>query len=316
MQDPKKIESVRWSCQYQLNLGIDEKDITSIHIRIPRDYWSVKTLRISENLIESVQDIGSKVDRLINSHLDPDSGYDGFVINPSEPYRIDPGLLDLVRLVLTTESELDEFESQLKTLEGKIDFGSGGFYEPIVRYRLGLAWKIIPRFKIYAHANLWLYWISKSLNQVVQFRELIEQHDYYKEVGEDGFPFLAFPPLLTAAISCTAVLEEVGAMYVNAFGGEDVKSVKTDNTSCREILRLLEEVYPDVDNFDLDIVEEEVIDSRDDYSHYMMRRATTIEQNSVDNFLEGIGQAFRLIRGLAQSLFLRTIDEESEGSPD
>lgn len=309
------IESVRWSCQYQLNLGVNRNDINRLYIPTPRDYWTVKLLRISEELIETVQNIGSQIDRLINTHLDPESGYDGYAVNPSEPYRIDPWLLDLVKLVLTTESELDEFQSRLKTLEGRVDFGTGGFYEPIVRQRLGLAWKIIPRFKMYAHANLWLYWISKSLNQIVQFKGLIEEDGYYKEVGEDGFPFLAFPPLLTAAISCTAVLEEVGAEYINAFGGKGVKSVDTDETNCSEILQLLEDVYPDIDRFDLDIIEREVIGSRNDYSHYMMRRATTIEQNTVDDFIEGIGHSFRLIGDLSQSLFLRTIDKGSESNP-
>lgn len=311
MREPQKLESARWFNDQLFSKEVDGNRYSRIGVPNALDYWCVKALRVSDSLLKQVQETGKYVEQLLDSYLDPESGYDGHVSTFSEPYHIDSRLLKLIEQIQRVEPKLDHYHQQLKSIEQEIDFGRSGFYEPIARNRLSLSWRIIPRFKTFLHSHVWLFWIGKSLDQAVIFRDLIDEYGYYRELDDDAFAFIAFPAILNAALSCTAVLEEVGAEYINAFGKNGNK-INTDNTSCSKILDGLDGVYPQYNEYEVELIKREVVEQRNIFSHYMTKRADSVNYDSMEEFRLGISRAFWLISRLSTGLIHRTLNDEGE----
>ncbi len=305
------MEAARWVTNQLLLNDSDPEKIQRIPVPLPQDYWSIKAVRISDSLFEDIQDSGVLIESILDEHLNND--YAGHVVDPSEPYHIDRALVELVREIERVEPLLDQYHSRLKTAESSIQYGIGTFYESLARQRLSLSWKLIPRFKISAHTHLWLLWISKSLDQAVQFRNLLVEYDHYQDLGESAFGYLAFPALLNTAVSCTAVLEELGVEYLQAFREADNQD-SYNHTTCNSVLDDLSTTFPDFDNYETDLIREEVVEARDTFSHYMINRRDSVSTSTLDDFVRAIGQAFGLITSLATDLIWRTVREQEQDS--
>ncbi|QLC34304.1 hypothetical protein EFA46_008825 [Halarchaeum sp. CBA1220] len=134
------------------------------------------------------------------------------------------------------------------------------------------------------------------------------EHGYYDDLGVEGFGLVAFPPLITATLSCTAVLEDVGCIYINKYREPGEECINPDETRVGKILDLIEKRYPDSSDFDLDKIDQEVIQRRDEYAHYMERRQQTVTAEETDQFIEGIAEAFWLIRNLSRDYNTRLLE--------
>lgn len=307
MQKPRDLEAIRWWCAYAINSG-EEPDSMRIYDKYcPEEYWSVAVLRKSEEVRSVVTDVVDRVISTMDRHFNPPENLAGYAFDPSVPYNIEPELFELVHTVVGTEKTLEEYNDELQQLSEKIDFTSESFYQDAARIRLKLMWKLLPRIRLFIHSHLWLLWISQSLNQANEFRRLIVEHGYFEDLGAEAYSLLAFPPILTAAISCTAVLEEVGCKYVNSHRDSGTESIDPENTSCRRVLRALEDVHIDSSEYDFERILQEVVEPRDVYSHYMIQRQSEIDLESIDGFMKGVSEAFFLIRDLAIELVVRPI---------
>lgn len=294
MREYGHIETVRWFLDETVVAMDGELPSKFLSIPTPHDYYHIYILRVTTRLLNYIYSTSQECSEIFESEVLSENNADGYALDISMPIKLSPGIVKTAILIEEAEEKLQQYQQQLTVFSEKASFDNNGILEDLARRRLSLLDKLIDRTRLFHHAHLWLHWTSESLDQAAQIRTLIEEHGRFEEAGEDAYAFFAFPPLIVATLSCTAMIEEVGAKYINQFTSD---SVNTDKTSSSRVLNLLDKYYADIDDFDIESVYS-IIDARNEIAHYMTTRKNVVEIDLFQQYADGVAQSIFLVRNL------------------
>jgi len=222
-------------------------------------------------------------------------------MEPALPTQISSGITRLSAIIGDADKTLTEFEDQFNDYAQRADFRDGSAYSKHAKTELSNSLGLIDIQRLHLHTYLWTLWAMDSLEQANRFGGHIENPDTRPELPVGSFQYVAHAPLVVATLSTTALIEEVGGTYINKKTEMTGSSVDFDNTSCSGVLSKLEQHYPTIGEYDVDAIRSHVVNSRNDFSHYITRRGDAI---TLDNFEE----YYLALRG-GLSLVLKIVDQ-------
>jgi|GEM_PF-682393 hypothetical protein len=271
------------------------------------DPWHVAIIRNGQQLCNYAQAVIIKAINNYHQQRQIEQNTDGRVVNMHHPVRLSGGVQDAIELLETVEPILDDFEESFEILNENAGFRSGDIYENVSKNALNFQEKIIPRVRLHIHTYLWILWTHESLNQAIQFHGLMETRHEFEELTHASFPYISHPPLIVATIACSAMLEEVGATWLNAY--VDKIDYKMDNTSAGSVMSDIEMHYSQSHEFDVEGIEEWVVDTRNDISHYVTRRGGTVSLDEFEEFAVAVQEGINLVDSLLSELVVPPIEE-------
>lgn len=233
----------------------------------------------------------------------------GRLIDPAMPVQMSGGLYKIARQLDSGEPALRGFENRLQDLEAEAEFGTGDGYESVGRMALKLSKEIIERTRLHLHAHLWMLWTLEGVSQASQIHSVMTEYETHSDMPEGAFEYLAHPPIIVSTMACTAMIEEVGAVYINK---ETDYSVDYDGTRCSEVLRKLEKGYSRSENHDFEVISESLIPKRTDFAHYMRRRQSGMGEAELIEHTEAAMETLKLIRALVTDLLSDKLNEHFE----
>ena len=272
-----------------------------------QDPWQVAIVRTGQELCNYVHTAVMQAVDNYHEQIRIEQNTDGRVIEIRHPVRLSGGVQDATELLEMVEPMLNEFEQRFETLNQRAEFGHGGIYEKLAKDALNFQDTIIPRARLHIHTYLWILWTHESLNHSIQFHGLMENQHHFEDLTNASFPYISHPPLIVAIIACSAMIEEVGATWLNAY--VDEAHHKMDNTSVAEIVHDIKTHYSQSDKFDFEGIEEWVVNNRNDISHYVTRRGETVGLDEVEEFAIAVQQGVNLVDTLLSELVLPPVEE-------
>ncbi|TQQ79188.1 hypothetical protein EGH24_12415 [Halonotius terrestris] len=301
MRDFGDVEAVRIS----LNSGIKRDGKTSV--QMPQDRWNAAIIRESQQLCQFVQTTVEQAIETYYDQLNIEANSDGRVVAIRHPVRLSGGVLDTIRLLEEIEPILDQYVDSHEQYAEIASFSAADIYEEVAKEGLNFCTTIIPRVRLFAHTYLWILWTHESLRQANRFAGLLMGEHDFEQFSESAFPYIAHPPLIVATIACSTMIEEVGANYINAYVAAE--SYDLDETSPRQVLKDIEEHYPESGDYDTTKIDELVIDARNDISHYVTGRGETITLRDFEEFYQAVGEGMRLVNSMLLNLIQPPIVE-------
>ena len=135
----------------------------------------------------------------------------------------------------------------------------------------------------------------------------MEREDRFSGVGGNAFAYVAHPPIIVSTLACTAMIEEIGAEYINQFVSG--KSVDLNKTRASDILETLADEFPNHPDFDISAIDETIVTARHDIAHYLRKRpeAVTVE-NHEEHMAQGLA-SIRLVGMLADQLLTQVVQD-------
>jgi len=149
---------------------------------------------------------------------------------------------------------------------------------------------------------MWGQWISESLWQADELATNLQNDEsrYLQQYGSEMFSYIAHPPLLVAVLTSATMVEEVGAVTAKELDtGVDPE---LDDTQLEEVIGWLRDEGLAPENIDLDVLDDTLRDARNELSHSMTARGTTVTLNSFETFVEAVQMAVELGLSLADRL--------------
>jgi hypothetical protein len=242
-----------------------------------------------------------------HDQIQADLKADGRIVDISSPVQLSNGVVETIKLIESGEPALREFEETILSLGERASFDGHPEYERLSKASLNLVDKIVPRTQLFLHTYLWIQWTTESLRQANQFAEQITDEQKYEDISESAFSYIAHPPLIVATIACTTMIEEVGTAYINSFA--DGKHHNPENTNVSEVLKDVAEEYVDSDEFDFTAIDDHVVGSRNEISHYIRRRKNVVSIADFEEFHQAVMEGVRLVNELLTELIDRPLNE-------
>lgn len=271
-----------------------------------QDPWHVATIREGQNLCKFVQTVVAEAVDNYYRQIQKDHSSAARAIDIRHPVRLSGGIRNAIGLLETAESTLDQFEESFKILNSKAEFGQNDLYEELAKDTLNFQDTIISRTRLYVHTQLWFLWVVESFNHAARFHGLMKNDHDFEELTSNSFPYISHPPLIVAIIACSTMIEEVGARWLNAYVS-DVHH-KIDETSVRCIIDDIETHYAQSDAYNLGEIEEWIVDTRNEISHYVTRRGDTINLDELEEFRTAIREGTELVASLLSELVLPPVE--------
>lgn len=274
------------------------------------DAWLVAIVREGQKLANFVESVIIKAIENYNNQIHIEQRSDGRVVNMVHPVRLSGGIQNAIELLETVSPKLDQFEQRFDFLNAKARFDSDDLYQELATAALNFRDTIISRTRLHIHTYLWFLWTHESLNQAIQFYGLLMSQNDFEELSKAAFPYISHPPLIVATIAASTMLEEIGATWVNA------KVKKSDHdpdeTSVADVMEDIETHHPKSKDFDFAEIEEYVVDTRNDISHYVTRRGETVGVDEFERYVIAIQNVMNLVDLLLSDLVLPPIEEFNE----
>lgn len=271
-----------------------------------QDPWQVAIIRNGQKLCNYVH---AAIIRAVDNYHEQiriEQNTDGRLVEIRHPVRLSGGIQNAIELLETVEPMLNQFEQNFELLSEKAEFGHGDIYEKLAKDVLNFKGTIIPRARLHIHTYLWILWTHESLNHAIQFHGLMKNQHDFEELTNASFPYISHPPLIVATIACSAMIEEVGATWLNAY--VDEVHHKIDNTSVGEVVHDIETYYSQSNEFDFEGIEEWVVDTRNHISHYVTRRGETVGLDEFEEFAIAVQEGVNLVESLLSELVLPPIE--------
>lgn len=295
---------------YDSNDGLGE---SKVKVRNPVEPWHVAILEEAYQLYPYVIDRVQEVIQCYRDNLEARAKSDGRVIQPAFPVQLSGGLTQIASIIERSELKLDRFYTNIEEYDDRCSFGTNSSYEEFARSELKTSRDLIKRARLFLHTYLWILWTQESLFQANRFGGLLENQDFFPENSENSFSYIAHPPLVVATLGCTAMIEEVGALYLNKLTSQ---SIPPDGTSCSRVLQKMRKSHLDTDEFDLDLIEDFVVDTRNDISHYITRRTNLITLDEFEEYCIAVLEGIELVRNLLIRLLDDLLDVDSQISSE
>jgi hypothetical protein len=288
-------------------LGQHSEAPQKVRFETVRDPWHVATIREGQKLCKFVQKVVAEAVDNYYRQIQKDQSTAARAINIRHPVRLSGGIRDAVRLLEAVEPILDQFEESFEVLNSKAEFGQNDIYEEIAKDTLNFQDSIIPRTRLYVHTQVWFLWVQESFNHAARFHGLIKEDQDFEKLTSDSFSYISHPPLIVAIIACSTMIEEVGARWLNAYA--DGVHHNIDETSVSGIIDDIETHYSQSDEYNLGEIEEWIVDTRNEISHYVTRRGDTVNLDELEEFGTAVTEGIELVAGLLGELVLPPIEE-------
>lgn len=288
---------------------LDQERNAEEKVKMPpvHDPWHVAIIRNGQQLCNCVQTVIIKAINNYHQQIQIEQNTDGRVVKMHHPVRVSGGIQDAIELLEMVDPILNEFEERFEILNENAGFKSGDIYEDISKNALNFRQKIIPRVRLHIHTYLWILWTHESLNHAIQFHGLMEKQHEFEELTHASFPYISHPPLIVATIACSAMLEEVGATWLNAY--VDNIDYEKDNTTAGGVVSNIEMHYSQSHEFDVEGIKEWVVGTRNDISHYVTRRGETVSLDEFEEFAVAVQEGINLVDSLLSELVVPPIEE-------
>lgn len=304
MEQYIKLEAVRLYAQ-SLSLLQEELPEHGVKPYAPQDISNLRILRKSNEIYFYVTALIRETRRIYQSDIETRQRTAGRLIDPAMPVRFSGGIKQIATLLDSAKGQLHQYNLRIDQMASESTFNLNSTYEELGRIAITLDRKMIERAELYLHSHLWMLWTLESLSQADQIYGLMQRDDRFDEMGKNAFAYIAHPPIIVSTMACSAMIEEVGAEYINQFvPGE---SIDPDDTRANYVLDVLTGEFSQDSDFNISAIRETIVSSRNDISHYLSKRpqAVTIEnlENHVDQGLASIRFVGRLTDELMTDAF-------------
>lgn len=276
-----------------------------------QDPWQVATIRNGQKLCNYVHAAISQSTNNFYNQLQIEENTSLRMVDISHPVRLSGGIKKAIEQLETVVPTLNQFDRRFEILSENAEFGYADIYEKLAKDSLNFKRTIIPRTRLYIHTYLWILWTHESLNQAIQFHGLMKNQYDFEDLNDASFPYISHPPLIVATIACSAMIEEVGATWLNAY--VDPVDHDMNNTSVKEVVHDIETHYSQNDEFEFDDIKEWVVDTRNHISHYVTRRGKTVGLDEFEEFAITVQGAVNLVEALLSELVFPPIYEFRRG---
>lgn len=308
MRDFGDIEAVRL---FLYTNSIDSGEIPAKVISIEKrpDPWHIAIIRESVILSDYARDLSKEVIQLFQNEIDSRAQRNGRQIELAHPVQLSYGISQTAKLLDSGEEKLNKFRRNLEFYADKATFQSDSYTEEFARVSLSISWRIIEQTRLTLQTYMWMQWIAESVGQASQFGALIQNSNYFPDHTVDSFGYIAHPPLVVATLSCTAMIEEVGAEYINKITN---MSVHPDETRCIDILGKIERSDLQHDQIDIDSIKSTVVNARNELAHYISSRGQVVTVESFQEYYLAIWNGLLLVRRLLNELLADTFQREAD----
>jgi hypothetical protein len=233
----------------------------------------------------------------------------GRAVSIRVPVQFTPGIGDLAVLIDGTLREIDSIASQIEDTADQASFSSSDPYQPLARRSITLSRSLQERTELYLYSHLWLMWAIESLTQCRQLKEVVIDSDDYTHAEAGIFPYIAHPPIMVTTLACTAVIESVGAYYLNKYTD---RSIPPDNKSSSVILNRLAAEYEPASVFEIEAIAATVVEARHDLVHYSRDRHHRLTLEHFERYKDLVWQTIALNRILLTEIMNDTLQDYTD----
>jgi hypothetical protein len=226
---------------------------------------------------------------------------DGRVIS-TLPVRLSWGVGQVADLLRTFESRYEAFTTSIDMCRKRATFEDETDYELLSRRWLRHSRELRDRIEFSLQTSMWVQWISESLWQADELAGHLQDDKsrHLQQYGPEMFSYIAHPPLLVAVLTSATMVEEVGAVTVKEL--DTGVGPELDNTQLEEVIGWLRDESLAPENIDLDVLDDTLRDARNELSHSMTARGTTITLDSFETYVEAVQMTIALGLSLADRL--------------
>ncbi|WP_424005580.1 hypothetical protein ACOZ4I_20230 (plasmid) [Haloarcula salina] len=244
---------------------------------------------------------------MYKSDLEHRTSFDGRVLDPL-PVRLSWGIGQVADLLKKFESTFEAFTSSIETCRTRATFGTETPYELLSRRWLRRSRDLRDRIELSLQTSMWIQWIMESLWQADELAAYLQDNEsrYLQQCGPEMFSYIAHPPLLVAVLTSAAMVEEVGAVTVDEL--DTGINPELDDTTLDEVLTWIQDQGLAPEAIDLDVLDDVLRDARNNLSHSMTARSTTVTVETFETYVEAVHMAVQLGLHLA-GRFVRDVLE-------
>ena len=294
-----------------VHLALREHDGGSsmkLHIPLPADQWHVAIIDLCWRRFQYCLQVQNSAMSVYQDDIELRGSYDGRVIN-ALPVRLSWGMKEVVDLHTEFGSTFDTFTTSIDWCRERATFGNGTPYERLSRYWLRYSRDLRDRVAFSLQTSMWIQWINQSLWEAHELSAHIQDDEskYLQQYGPEQFSYIAHPPLLVAVLTSSAMIEEVGAVTVKEL--DTNVDPDLDDTTLENVLGWLRDENLAPENIDLEVLDDRLREARNDLSHSMTARATTVTLETFETYAEAVQTAIGLGLSLVNRLTTEVLAE-------
>jgi hypothetical protein len=218
------------------------------------------------------------------------------------PVRLSWGIGQIADLLRNFASTFEAFTTTIDACRKRATFRNKTDYELLSRRWLRHSRELRDRIEFSLQTSMWVQWISESLWQADELATHLQGDEsrHLRQYGSEMFSYIAHPPLLVAVLTSATMVEEVGAITVKELAtGVDPE---LDDTQLEKVIEWLRNEGIAPENIDLAVLDDTLRDARNELSHSMTARGTTITLDSFETYVEAVQMAVGLGLSLANRL--------------
>jgi hypothetical protein len=278
-----------------------DRSPTKLRVPLPNDQWHAAIIDLCWQRFQYCLQVYNSAISIYEDDLERRQSYDGRVVN-ALPVRLSWGIGQVADLLRTFGSTFEAFSASIDTCRERATFGSETGYELLSRRWLRHSRDLRGRIEFTLQTSMWVQWISESLGQANEIATHLHDDEsrYLQQYGSEMFSYIAHPPLLVAVLTSAAMVEEVGAVTVKEL--DTGINPELDDTRLEEVIGWLRDGHLAPENIDLDLLDDTLRDARNELSHSMTARGTTVTIDSFETYVEAVHMAIGLGLSLAAEL--------------
>lgn len=306
MHSYREIAAARWFLQ-DLSRQEYRLKTRSLSIPVPQDVWHIEIVRSSKEVYEFVLYILNQATTIYEEDIEMRYEADGRAIDLGVPVELSGGVINIASLMEAAIPELGNLIEELDSFAEKDSFGGNSLYETAARHALRFVHVIRDRVPLFLHSYLWILWAIEAVDQAGRIAHRIS-NNHFRKNSEASFPYMAHPPILVATLACTALTEEIGAIYLKEIIGEEVKK---NHTSFKNILERLENNNLNSD-FDINFIQDNLYDIRISLAHYILKRKNAVSMGEFEDFATAVFECTDLVKAMANDLIFGYLEEQPD----
>jgi len=274
---------------------------TKLQTPLPGDQWHAAIIDLCWRRYQYCLHVHNEAMSVYATDIERRRSSDGRILDPL-PVRLSWGMGQVADLLSSFESTFDAFTASIDACRQRATFGNETSYELLSRRWLRESRELRDRIEFSLQTSMWVQWISESVWQAGELSTHLRDDDsrYLQQYGPDMFSYIAHPPLLVAVLTSAAMVEEVGAVTVKELDtGIDPN---LDETTLEEVIGWVRDEGFAPESVDLEVLDDTLREARNDLSHSMTARGTTVTLDTFETYIEAVQIAVGLGLRLADRL--------------
>jgi len=274
---------------------------TTLPVSLPDDQWHATIIDLCWQRFQYCFQVHNSAISVYKTDLERRRLSDGRVLD-TLPVRLSWGIGQVADLLRTFGSTFEVFTTSIDACRKRATFGNETDYELLSRRWLRRSRELRDRIEFSLQTSMWVQWISESLWQADELAAHLQDDEsrHLQEYGSEMFSYIAHPPLLVAVLTSATMVEEVGAVTIKELDtGVDPK---LEDTHLEEVIGLLRDAGLAPEHIDLGVLDDTLRDARNELSHSMTARGTTVTLDTFETYVEAVQMAVGLGLSLADRL--------------